>query len=397
MPSAIRNRWMTSTSRTATDDASLLDQDRLAWLTLALVPGIGASRMAALCSTFGSPAAVLAAPPDALAAVRGIGRAAASAITSARPAAVERLITRAERGGLQLLIPSDASFPARLREIPDPPTLLWLRGSSALLSREAVAIVGSRDHTRYGADVARMLAEGAATAGIVVVSGMARGLDAEAHRGALDVGGGTIGVLGHGVDQVYPTVNRELFREVAERGLLLSEHPPGERARAGAFPRRNRLISGLARALVVVEAAEGSGTMITVTAALEQGREVFVVPGPITSPTSAGANRLLRDGATPLLTLDDLLRAYGATPAAAAPSPPSVPCTLSPTEARVWDALTDAPRHVDDLALAAGLPVGELLVTLLGLELGGLAEQGAGGRYRRVGFRPAGRSSIADR
>jgi DNA processing protein len=293
------------------------------------------------------------------------------------------LISAAERAGQQLLVPSDSGFPARLRSIPDPPPVLFLRGDPELFVRPAVAIVGSRNHTRYGAEVAARLADEVVRAGAVVVSGMALGLDAVAQGAALDAGGSTIGVLGTGADIVYPRQNRRLFDRVLAEGALLTEHRPGDGGHQGAFPRRNRLISGLADALVVVEAAEGSGTLITVTCALEQGRDVFAVPGPISSPTSRGTNRLLRDGAIPILEPEDLFRALGGagrTPQTVMLSPP---CTLSPDEARVLDALGDEPRHVDELALITGLPIGPLLGTLLGLEIGGLAEQLPGSVFRR--------------
>ncbi|MGH7523603.1 MAG: DNA-processing protein DprA, partial [Gemmatimonadales bacterium] len=199
---------------------------------------------------------------------------------------------------------------------------------------------------------------------------------------ALDAGRPTIGVIANGVDIVYPVSNTLLYDRGYMEGLVLSEHPPGEHAFPGAFPRRNRLVSGLARALVVVEAADGSGTMLTVTSALEQGRDVFAVPGPISSATSRGTNRLIRDGATPLLEIEQLLSLYGV---ASSPNSPTdtPPCTLSPTEATVFDALSEGGRHVDELALGTGLPIGTLLGTLLGLELGGLAEQLPGNFYRR--------------
>jgi DNA processing protein len=264
--------------------------------------------------------------------------------------------------------------------------MLFLRGRLDLVEGPAVAIIGSRDHTGYGRDVAHALSVAAAKAGICIVSGMARGLDAVAHEGALQAGGATIGVLGNGIGVVYPAANRALYEQVEAHGLLLTENPPGERPTVGAFPRRNRLISGLADVLVVVEAAKGSGTMLTVAAALEQGREVMSVPGPITSPTSAGTNQLLRDGADPVLHPDDLLAKFAVfTPARAADHGPldPPPCHLSSTEARVFDALTVDARHVDDLTLAIGLPVGELLGVLCGLELGGLAEQLPGSLFRR--------------
>lgn len=265
--------------------------------------------------------------------------------------------------------------------------MLFLRGKTELLRAPSVAIVGSRDHTNYGREVAHQLSVAAAGAGVCVVSGMARGLDAVAHEGALTAGGGTIGVLGNGIGVVYPAANRALYSQVEAQGLLLTEHPPGERPTLGAFPRRNRLISGLSDVLVVVEAAKGSGTMLTVAAALEQGREVMAVPGPITSRTSEGTNQLLRDGADPLLHPADLLAKFSLADAKVADSAGAIdppPCSLSPTEARVFGALTVDPRHIDDLTLAVGLPVGEVLGVLCGLELAGLAEQQAGSCFRRL-------------
>jgi len=359
-------------------------EERLAYVALALVEGLGAMRLAALLSHCGSATAVLAASPTQLAAAPGLTSEVRSAIRRARRADAERHLERCAQLGQQLLTPACAAYPAALRSIPDPPIALWVRGRVDLLTRPAVAIVGSRDHSAYGEEVARGVAREAARAGIAVVSGMARGLDAVAHEAALSVHGATIGVLGTGVDIVYPQQNWRLFQEVLEHGLLMSELPPGAPSHAGAFPRRNRLISGLAKVTVIVEAAEGSGTMLTCASALEQGREVVVVPGPITSHTSRGTNRLLAEGATPLLTPAGILTHFGATAPPrehGAADPP--PCTLSATEARVFAALADTGRHIDELALTVGLPVGEMLATLLGLEIGGLAQSLPGGQYRR--------------
>lgn len=372
----------TSSTPPTTNDLA----ERHAYLALALLEQLGPHRLAALLSHFGSAQAVLAASAARLRAIAGLPSAVVANILEARAERIPSLLADAARAGQSLLVPPDDAFPSALRSIPGPPVLLWARGDLRLLPAPAVAIVGSRDHSRYGEEIARDLAIAAARAGVTVVSGMARGLDAVAHHGALDVGGATIGVLGCGVDVIYPRQNADLFARMYAHGLLVSEHPPGERPDSpGAFPRRNRLISGLASVVVVVEAAEGSGTMLTVTSALEQGREVLVVPGPVNSPTSRGTNRLLREGATPLTEPRDLLSLFGAavpTAATRAPGPP--PCTLSPTEARVFEALTGAGRHVDELALAVGIPVGELLATLLGLEIGGLAQSLPGGQYRRA-------------
>ena len=357
--------------------------ERLAYIAVALIPGVGARRLASLISALGSAQQVIRAPRRLLAEIPGVPLDIVTAISRIRLGSVSRLLDRQRDRGAVVVVPGDAEFPVALRSIPDPPTLLWLRGQASVLQHEAVAIVGSRDHSAYGARIAELLARAAAESGITVVSGMARGLDAVAHAAALDAGFTTIGVLANGVDVVYPVSNRALYERVTARGLLLSEHPPAERAHSAAFPRRNRLVSGLARAVVVVEAADGSGTMLTVTSALEQGREVLAVPGPIDSATSRGTNRLIRDGAVPLVEVDQLLSLFGVARPAPAALDAGPPCTLSPVEAMVFNALSDGGRAVDELALHAGLPVGVVLGALLGLELGGVAEQVSGGLYRR--------------
>ncbi len=371
----------TSTGERPTRD-TIDPEERAAWLALSLVPGLGARSIATLVQHFGSASAVLTVPAHRLAGLPRISRRTLDRIGRIDRRQVAGLLDRARRSGQRVLVPSDPGFPARLRSIPDPPPVLFARGDLAVLGRAAVAIVGSRAHSRYGAEVTGRLAEVAAAAGAVVVSGMARGLDAVAQGAALRAGGTSIGVLGTGVDRIYPMENRSLFERIVGQGLLLSEHPPGDPGHRGAFPRRNRLISGLADALVVVEAAEGSGTLITVNCALEQGRDVFAVPGPITAPSSRGTNRLLRDGATPILEPEDLLAALGLAREQQPAGPPTPPCTLTADEARVFDALGPNPLQLDDLAMQVGLPIGPLLGTLLGLELGGLVEQLPGSQFR---------------
>jgi DNA processing protein len=264
-----------------------------------------------------------------------------------------------------------------LRTVPLPPRLLFAKGNLDLLARPAVAIVGSRDHSHYGKEVCRALARAAAGAGLVVVSGMARGLDAIAHRGALEVGGGTIGVLGNGFGVIYPAVNRALYREVDQHGLLVSELPPGVRPHRGSFSRRNRLICGLARVTVVVEAAQVSGTLGTVEHAHSQGREVLAVPGPITSPTSAGTNTLIRDGAGPLLTLQDLLDHYPELKAASAQGP-RADCSQGTPVDRLLATLRREPLPAEDLVARMGGSVEEAMDALSVLELRGSVRQEAG-------------------
>jgi DNA processing protein len=363
--------------------------ERAAYVALALTPGIGCVRLDALLQHAGSAHGALAAPHAFLERVPGISCAAATAIAAASVETGHRAIAAAEALGASPLLPGDPGFPPGLREIPDRPTLLFALGRLELLALPAVAIVGSRDHSAYGAAVGRELAAGAAQAGLAVVSGMARGLDAVAHAAALDAGGATIGVLGNGLGVIYPAANRALYQRVAEGGLLLTEFPPGERPGVGSFPRRNRLISALARVTVVVEAAEGSGALITVGTALAQGRDVMALPGNITSPTSVGTNRLIRDGAEPLLELADLLAHYPevspprATPASA-PVWKAPPADLSPAERSLFDALAASPAGPDDLIIRSGLAAPAALVALSSLELRGLVRQERG-RVELVG------------
>ena len=362
--------------------------ERAAWVALALTPGIGASRMRYLLAACKTAHGALTAPFPLLSAIPGISGAVATAVRQRSLADGEAAIAQAERLGAQVLVPGDAGFPSLLREIRDAPTVLFALGRLELLERPAVAIVGSRDHSRYGAEVCRMLAAGAAAAGIVVVSGMARGLDALAHQSALTAGGGTIGVLGNGIGVIYPAANRALYQRVGADGLLLSEFPPGERPNAGSFPRRNRLISGLSRVTVVVEAAHGSGALITASSALEQGRDVMAVPGPITSPRSAGANALIRDGAEPLLEPGDLLAHYPEAtlpPPGDAPGQPRLPAGLRPELRALALALSADPLHADALAAATKRPIADVLGALCELEMLGVVEQRPGQWFALAG------------
>jgi DNA processing protein len=367
-----------------------MDDQRLAYLALTQVPGLGPARLQTLLDACLTPLGAHSAPFAFLCSLPGITGACATSIKQTPLRAGRELAEAADRAGAHILVPEDADFPAQLRTIPDPPPVLFALGHLALLQRPAVAVVGSRDHTAYGEVIARTLAARAARAGLAVVSGMARGLDAVAHAAALDAGGATIGVLGNGLGVVYPAANRALYQQVAARGLLLTEFPPGERPHAGSFPRRNRLISGLARATVIVEAAIGSGALITAGAALDQGREVLAVSGPITSAVSAGCNRLIRDGATPYLEPADLLQYFPeAVPVPDEPGAPvsahaPLPDTLSPAERGVAELLGGEALHLDALISRAGRPVGELLAVLCALELQGLAEQLPGRRFRRA-------------
>ncbi|HTK43513.1 MAG TPA: DNA-processing protein DprA [Gemmatimonadales bacterium] len=367
-----------------------MDQERTAYVTLALTPGIGAARLADLLAACGSALGALAAPFAFLRSIPGMTAAAATAVRNAKPADGEGVLAAVRELGAETLLPGDELFPAAVGQIDEPPVLVFAAGNLSLLGRPSAAIVGSRNHTPYGAAACRTIASAFARAGGCVVSGMARGLDAVAHHAALEVGGGTIGVLGNGLGVVYPAANRKLYDAMAERGLLLTEFPPGERPHAGSFPQRNRLISGLARAAVVVEAAPGSGALITANFALEQGKEVLAVPGPITSPTSIGTNRLIRDGATPILDPVDLfhhfpeLEAAGCWAAWPDPSTPTPSDRLPADDIALAEAVGFEPVHIDVLAERLRRPPGELLGALFTLELAGVVVQQAGGLFRRV-------------
>ncbi len=354
----------------------------LAHLALALVPGVGRARFDALLARFGSAESVLTASHNDLTGVRPVSSANATAIQAASLVRAEAVVERTERIGGHVLLPGDPRFPARLTEIPEAPLALFALGRLDLLQREAVAIVGSRLHSRYGGQVCRHFAAGLARAGLVVSSGLARGLDAVAHEATLDVGGDTVAVLGNGLGVIYPAANRSLYERVAEGGCLLTEFPPGERPNAGSFPRRNRLISGLARCTLVVEARARSGALITVDCALGQGREALVVPGPITSPLSVGCNRLLRSGAKPALGLDDVLEEYGL---AAEEAPHMrIPADLSGPERRVLDVLAMGDENADEIASRLGASAAEMAAVLTGLEIRGLVLQEPGKLFRRA-------------
>jgi DNA processing protein len=265
-------------------------------------------------------------------------------------------------------------YPPLLGSIPDPPPTLWLRGDAPteLLARPAVAIVGARACSSYGRSVARSLGRELATAGLVVVSGMARGIDGEAHRGALDVGGITVAVLGCGIDRDYPAAHRDLAGRIVEKGLIVSEYEPGIEPAPWRFPARNRIIAGLCAATVVVEARERSGALITADFALEDGREVMVVPGEITSAVSAGSNALLRLGATPVTAAADVLEAYGIEPAV------EPAAAVEGLAGDLLQRLADAPASIDELARAAGVAPGEVAAALIELELAGRVDESDG-------------------
>ena len=292
--------------------SSLPNRSLLDWLSLSFFPGVGCTLVNRLVHKFGSPGHVLSARPAQLLEVEGVGQKMARMITdpalvqASKNRAIQELKNVAE-GNCRAVCPDDESYPSNLLNIADPPVALFCRGDMECLGKPTVAIVGSRAATTYGKRVSFELARELARHGICVVSGMAMGIDGEAHAGALAGGGVTIGVLGSGVDVVYPPQHAALFKEVAARGLLMSEYPLGTTPDGFRFPERNRIISGVSLGTVVVEASLKSGSLITARLALDHGRDVFAVPGRIDSPKSQGTHRLLQQGAKLVGCVDDIL------------------------------------------------------------------------------------------
>ncbi|MBI3621216.1 MAG: DNA-protecting protein DprA [Nitrospirae bacterium] len=367
---------------------------RRAWVALAAAPGLTPRGCAALLAHYGTPEAVLAAPVNALASAPGVSAQAAASLVSAESGRLAgRLLRESERLGVSVLTPDDAAYPARLRELPDPPPALWCRGALDAPAA-AIAVVGSRRPSPYGRSMAERFGRELAQAGVTVVSGLARGIDGAVHRAVLDVGGETIAVLGCGVDRVYPSEHRPLQEAIGRDGLLLSEFPPGAPPLAHHFPRRNRLISGLALGVVVVEAGERSGSLITARLALEQGREVFAVPGNLGTGGSIGTNRLIKAGATLVERVEDILQAVAAQidPSSLRPPRP-VPssaqtsdidtASLTTEEHALVGHVTGEPRHMDELAARTGRPVQQVAALLVSLEIKGAVRQLPGQFYCR--------------
>ena len=359
------------------------ERDRYYLVALSLVPGLGPVRVARLLEHFGSAEAAWTASPAVLAGVPGIGRGLAAAVAGSHDDRASRALDDAARAGVRVITCLDPSYPARLRQISAPPPVLYVRGEWPHDS-PAVAIVGTRRATPYGLTVAERLASTVAEARVTVVSGLARGIDAAAHTAAVRAGGCTVGVLACGVDVAYPPEHRGLMAAMCARGGLIAEAPMGAPPERGAFPARNRLISGLADAVVVVEGDLDSGALITARRAEAQGRPVFAVPGSVYARGSAGPHRLLAAGARVLAHPDDVLAALQPV----APRDPSgagrpgAPTGLTRAERMVLGALDGGdPTAIEGLAAAAGLRVAEAAAALVGLEVRGLVRRMPGGLY----------------
>lgn len=355
--------------------------DLSSWLRLAAVPGVGCVLGARLLDVFGSPAALFAAGRDALAAICGAQL--ADAIAAPAPASAigqaARTLEWLAQPANRVITLHDPAYPRMLREIHDPPLLLYAVGRVELLSNPAIAIVGSRNASNQGKANAHAFARAFSDAGLAVVSGLALGIDAAAHEGALAGPGSTVAVIGTGADLVYPARNHKLAHRIAESGCIISEYPLGHPVLASNFPRRNRLISGLSAGVLVVEAAAQSGSLITARMAAEQGRDVFAIPGSIHAPMSKGCHQLIRDGAklvdSAADVLDELLP--GCVRADA-------PDAAAAGDSQLLAALGYDPVCADALALSCGLDAGTLSAHLLTLELAGHLERLPGGMFQRV-------------
>ena len=357
--------------------------DKRFWIGFNLIKGIGAVRMQALIEHFGDLAEAWQAAPIELARA-GLSLKLIERIVQARQNVdLEKVWGKIEAQGIKILTWEDETYPQRLKEIEQPPPVLYLRGEYLPEDLFAVAVVGTRRVTAYGRQITEELAAFLAANGITVISGLARGVDAIAHQTSLKAGGRTIGVLGSGVDKIYPPEHRALAEKMIEHGAIISDYPPGTPPEASNFPPRNRIVSGLSLAVVVVEAGETSGALITAGFAAEQGREVFAVPGSILAPQSKGTNKLIQNGALPLLSVNDLMQALDLTRMGEQKAARKI-IPGDETEARLMNVLGDEPLHVDEIRNQAELPIERVSAALALMELKGMVRQVGGMTYVAV-------------
>lgn len=406
------------TARAAPERVPAPSDDLPAWLRLAHARGLRPPALRALLGAFGGPQAVLAQPFADLARVAGDDAARAALAPPDSRAGFDERVERTSgwvsQAGNHVVTLADAAYPQALLTMPDPPPLLYVKGRLDLLQARAVAIVGSRSATPQGIEDARRFARALSDAGIAVVSGLALGIDAAAHRGALDGAASTLAVIGTGADLVYPSQHHALAHDIAERGAIVSEWPLGTPARSENFPQRNRLIAGLVRGVLIVEAAMRSGSLITARLANEMGRDVFAIPGSIHAPLSRGCHRMIKQGAKLVETPEEVLEEFGIAPAAPAPAaarkrsgaaanndrarrddapPPATASWASaraarpnaaPDEERLLAALGHSPTTLEILASRTDLTGSTLQGLLLRLELAGQIEALPGGRFTRI-------------
>ncbi|MDO8787600.1 MAG: DNA-processing protein DprA [Sulfuritalea sp.] len=359
-------------------------QELASWLRLTLIPGVGGEGRRALLKAFGLPQAIFEAGPHALSAI--VDPALADRLLSHDCGAdIDAALDWAAQAGNRLLTLADADYPQSLLTSDDPPVLLYAKGNTAVLNRPMLAMVGSRNATAQGVRDAEAFAQALGDAGLTVVSGLALGIDAAAHRGALATAAGTVAVIGTGADRLYPARNEALARAIAEKGVLLSEFPLGTPPLAANFPRRNRIIAGLGLGCLVVEAALKSGSLITARLAAETGREVFAIPGSIHSPLSRGCHQLIRQGAKLVESAQDVLEELHWETARSVPiASDQIDVPQNEGEEQVLAFLGDAPCAIDTLSARSGLTPADLLAMLLPMELAGRVAQLPGGLYQKL-------------
>ncbi len=364
---------MTATDHTTPDDAAQ-------WVGLHLIPGLGSQGLCALLSRFGDPQRIFS---MSLADLRTVvpEKVALSIAEGPAPDAIAPTLEWLQHPNNHLITLADAAYPKALLEIPDPPPVLYLKGNPALMNTTALAILGSRNATPQGEKNAEEFAHALSDAGFCIVSGLALGIDGAAHRGALKGKSSTIAVVGTGLDIVYPARHRTLAHEIVERGALLSEFPLGTPSMAQNFPRRNRIISGLSRGCLVVEANLRSGSLITARLAAEQGREVFAIPGSIHSPVAKGCHQLIKQGAKLVDSMQDIVDEFGGTPQPK--SAPPMPA-IDPATAALLDHMGYDPVSIDELVTRSSLTGQTLSAMLTLLELEGKVAGLPGGRYQRI-------------
>jgi DNA processing protein len=363
------------------------------WVGFNLVKGIGAVRLRALIDFFGSLEIAWQAPADGLRAAGLPPRTLENLLRIRKDISLDRIMENIQRKGIQVLTWEDKLYPRRLLEIDQPPPVLYVLGEFQSQDDWSVAVVGTRRVTVYGRQVAEELAAFLAGHGITVVSGLARGVDRIAHEAALNAGGRSIAVLGSGVDVIYPPEHVRLSERLAGQGAVVSDYAPGTPPDSANFPPRNRIISGLAMATVVVEASEESGALITATFAVNQGRDVFAVPGSIYAPQSKGTNRLIQDGAYPLLKFEnilDVLQLGQVQEKQAARRTIASDPSVTIVEARLLQVIADEPLHVDEICAQSGLPIEEVSATLTIMELKGMVRQVGGMNFSLI------RENLAD-
>lgn len=372
------------------------DAERHAWVTLTLVPGLGPKLTQALLERFGSARAAIQATEQELLAVPNIGEKTARQFLNAiQSVDAKAEIEKAHALGVQILPRVDPNYPATLLTLSDVPPLLYVKGAFQPTDSKAIGIVGSRSCTSYGKRVARQMAASLARAGYTIISGLALGIDGEAHQGALEAGGRTLAILAGGLSKIYPPQHVQLAEQVCQHGALITESPMAMAPQAGMFHSRNRIISGLSMAVVIIEANTQSGSLITARHASEQGREVFVIPANVDSPASAGSLKLLRDGARLIRGVDDLLEDLQGIKPAQVPMPLALPTpreeqtapakpapVLEGNSQLLWDFLTEA-RHTDEIARHLNKAVSELSGLLLQLEMKRVIRRLPGNFYER--------------